>query len=80
MEIRTARRPGRPNETTTSTTNEVMKDIKNDEQITGQGHRTTTKCRQEQHHDRNEFRINDEEQNPHQNSHPAWNPDSRWSR
>lgn len=76
METRKAGRPGRPNETATSTTNEVMKDIKNDEQITGQGDTSTTKTRQEQQHDSNESRTNDEEKN----SHPAWNPDSRWSR
>lgn len=75
MEIRRRGRPGRPNDREINTTNEVTKDIKNDERITGPGKTPRTKTRHGQHDDTNESKI----QNQQQNSHPAWNPDSRWS-
>lgn len=32
------------------------------------------------HDESNHSRAKAEQQNSHQNSHPAWNPDSRWPR
>ena len=75
MEIREAGRPGRPKDIEINTTNEGMKDITNDEPDTGQGKTPRTKTRHGHHDDTNESTI----QNQQQNSHPAWNPDSRWS-
>ena len=75
MEIRRIGRPGRPNDTGINTANEVTKNMKNDERITGSGKTPRTKTRHGQHDDTNECKI----QNQQQNSHPAWNPDWRWS-
>lgn len=76
MDIRETGRPGRPNDTGINTANEGMKDTTNDEVITGQGKTPRTKTKHGQHHDTNESKSQDHQQNPY----PAWNPDWRWSR
>jgi hypothetical protein len=80
MEIRTLGHPGRLNDTEVNTTNERKKDARNDERITRQGKAPRTKSRHGQHDDTNEAKIQNQQLNSHLNSHPAWNPDSRWSR
>ena len=80
MEIRTWRLPGRPNDTAFNKTNEGETETRSADQITGQGNATWTKTRHAQHQEGNQSRTKDQERNSQQNSHPAWNPDSRWSR
>jgi len=75
MEIRKTERAGRPNDAEINTANQGMKDTTKDERITGQGQARRTKTRHGQHDDTNESKI----QNQQPNSHPAWNPDWRWS-
>ena len=75
MNTGAAGRLGRPSATGINTANEGMKDTTNDERNTGQGKTPRTKTRHGQHDDTNESKI----QNQQQNSHPAWNPDWRWS-
>jgi hypothetical protein len=77
MEIRTVGSPGRPIQREVNRTNEVMNDATNDER--GTNHETTTrrkKTRHELRDDNDESTTKGQQQNPH----PAWNPDSRWSR
>lgn len=75
MEIRKTGRPGRPNDTEIDTAKEGITDDTKDGRITGPGKALETKTRQGQHVDTDESNR----QNEQQSSHPAWNPDSRWS-
>jgi hypothetical protein len=67
--------PGRLNEKAINETKEARARTKNNDEITRPSKARIKKSKHIQEDDNNQSKI----QNQEQNSHPAWNPDSRWS-
>ena len=76
MVIRADGRPGRPNDKEINKTNESKRTTKNKDQIARQITTRIMKTKNQAQEDNNQSKNKNHEHNPH----PAWNPDSRWSR
>lgn len=75
MKTRTAESVVQPSATANITMNDHMTSVKNDPRTSRHGDARNAQNRQQPYDDRDECKTTDHDEN----SHPAWNPDSRWS-
>ena len=76
MRIHEAGRQGRPNDKHISKTKESKTRAKNKDHITRQSTTTIKRTNDKEQEDNNQSKKKNQENN----QHPAWNPDSRWTR
>jgi hypothetical protein len=76
MKTRTAESVAQPSATAIITVNDHKTCVNYEERITRDGDARSAKSRQKPFNDLDASKTVQQDQNPH----PAWNPDSRWSR